>query len=298
MYLLIVTGLSGAGKSQALRKLEDMGYFCVDNLPGEMLGNFAALCERADPPIEKAALGMDSRAGALHYDSKKLISELDKLEIPYDILYLECQDQVLERRYQETRRRHPLSGQDSIREGIRQERDLMQGLRDHATYIVDTTDMRPLELSRKIEALLKETDPHPFTLYVMSFGYKRGVPFEADMVFDMRFCRNPFYEPELRHLSGQDQPIRDYVMNDERVQRFFDGVEQQLLDLIPGYEEQGKRSLMVGFGCTGGRHRSVCAAEEIYARMKAHGHEVRLVHRDFQKEAAEIGERFTKGEEK
>lgn len=296
MYLLIVTGLSGAGKSQALRKLEDMGYFCVDNLPGEMLGNFAALCERADPPIEKAALGMDSRAGVFHYDSKKLIAELDKLEIPYDILFLECQDQVLERRYQETRRRHPLSGPDSIRDGIRQERDLMQGLRDHATYIVDTTDMRPLELSRKIEALLKETDPHPFTLYVMSFGYKRGVPFEADMVFDMRFCRNPFYEPELRHLSGQDQPIRDYVMSDERVRRFFDGVEQQLLDLIPGYEEQGKRSLMVGFGCTGGRHRSVCAAEEMYARMKAHGYEVRLVHRDFQKEAAEIGERFRKEE--
>lgn len=289
MELLIVTGLSGAGKSQTLRKLEDIGYFCVDNLPCEMLEGFARLCKKAQPEVKRAAVVIDSRESVFKTDMERSLGGLRTIKVHYSILFLECRDEVLIRRYNETRRRHPLAA--DIDEGIRLERELLGFLRDRANCIIDTSDLKPLELSTKIESLYAETSEDDFRLIFESFGYKRGVPFEADIVFDMRFLPNPYYEPLLRLLSGRDAEVRDYIRNDAMFDYFIGSVREMLERLIPHFKEQGRQRLLVAFGCTGGRHRSVCAAEELYSLMKD-THCTRLIHRDARLEANDIDERF------
>lgn len=289
MELLIVTGLSGAGKSQALRKLEDIGYFCVDNLPCEMLQGFAGLCKKAQPEVKRAAVVIDSRESVFKADMERSLRELQAIKVHYSILFLECRDEVLVRRYNETRRRHPLAA--DIDEGIRLERELLSFMRDRANCIIDTSDMKPLELSAKIESLYAEASEDDFRLIFESFGYKRGVPFEADIVFDMRFLPNPYYEPELRPLSGRDAAVRDYIRRDAMFDYFIGSVREMLERLIPHFMEQGRQRLLVAFGCTGGRHRSVCAAEELYSMMKD-TYCARLIHRDARLEADDIDERF------
>ena len=287
MRVLVVTGMSGAGKSQALKRLEDMGYFCVDNLPCEMLGGFALLCKRANPPVEKVAVVIDSRESIFGNDVVAALDKLAALEVSYRIIFLECRDEVLERRYNETRRPHPLGG--DIRKAIQAERELLSTLRDRADHIIDTSQLRPLELRQALEQALSQKDTG-FALEIVSFGYKRGVPFEADVVLDMRFSPNPFYEPELRTLSGRDAAVQAFVLADENVTALLDQVEHTLERLIPRFIEQEKRRLMVAFGCTGGRHRSVCCAEALYQRMKDR-YQVSLAHRDIATEAASIRER-------
>ena len=287
MRVLVVTGMSGAGKSQALKRLEDMGYFCVDNLPCEMLGGFALLCKRANPPVEKVAVVIDSRESIFGNDVVAALDKLAALEVSYQIIFLECRDEVLERRYNETRRPHPLGG--DIRKAIQAERELLSTLRDRADHIIDTSQLRPLELRQALEQALSQKDTG-FALEIVSFGYKRGVPFEADVVLDMRFSPNPFYEPELRALSGRDEAVQAFVLADENVTALLDQVEHTLERLIPRFIEQDKRRLMVAFGCTGGRHRSVCCAEALYHRMKDR-YQVSLAHRDIATEAASIRER-------
>lgn len=287
MRVLVVTGMSGAGKSQALKRLEDMGYFCVDNLPCEMLGGFALLCKRANPPVEKVAVVIDSRESIFGNDVVAALDKLAALEVSYQIIFLECRDEVLERRYNETRRPHPLGG--DIRKAIQAERELLSTLRDRADHIIDTSRLRPLELRQALEQALSQKDTG-FALEIVSFGYKRGVPFEADVVLDMRFSPNPFYEPELRALSGRDAAVQAFVLADENVTALLDQVEHTLERLIPRFIEQDKRRLMVAFGCTGGRHRSVCCAEALYHRMKDR-YQVSLAHRDIATEAASIRER-------
>ncbi len=287
MRVLVVTGMSGAGKSQALKRLEDMGYFCVDNLPCEMLGGFALLCKRANPPVEKVAVVIDSRESIFGNDVVAALDKLAALEVSYQIIFLECRDEVLERRYNETRRPHPLGG--DIRKAIQAERELLSTLRDRADHIIDTSRLRPLELRQALEQALSQKDTG-FALEIVSFGYKRGVPFEADVVLDMRFSPNPFYEPELRTLSGRDAAVQAFVLADENVTALLDQVEHTLERLIPRFIEQEKRRLMVAFGCTGGRHRSVCCAEALYHRMKDR-YQVSLAHRDIATEAASIRER-------
>ena len=287
MRVLVVTGMSGAGKSQALKRLEDMGYFCVDNLPCEMLGVFALLCKRANPPVEKVAVVIDSRESIFGNDVVAALDKLAALEVSYRIIFLECRDEVLERRYNETRRPHPLGG--DIRKAIQAERELLSTLRDRADHIIDTSQLRPLELRQALEQALSQKDTG-FALEIVSFGYKRGVPFEADVVLDMRFSPNPFYEPELRTLSGRDAAVQAFVLADENVTALLDQVEHTLERLIPRFIEQDKRRLMVAFGCTGGRHRSVCCAEALYHRMKDR-YQVSLAHRDIATEAASIRER-------
>lgn len=287
MRVLVVTGMSGAGKSQALKRLEDMGYFCVDNLPCEMLGGFALLCKRANPPVEKVAVVIDSRESIFGNDVVAALDKLAALEVSYQIIFLECRDEVLERRYNETRRPHPLGG--DIRKAIQAERELLSTLRDRADHIIDTSQLRPLELRQALEQALSQKDTG-FALEIVSFGYKRGVPFEADVVLDMRFSPNPFYEPELRALSGRDAAVQAFVLADENVTALLDQVEHTLERLIPRFIEQEKRRLMVAFGCTGGRHRSVCCAEALYHRMKDR-YQVSLAHRDIATEAASIRER-------
>ena len=287
MRVLVVTGMSGAGKSQALKRLEDMGYFCVDNLPCEMLGGFALLCKRANPPVEKVAVVIDSRESIFGNDVVAALDKLAALEVSYQIIFLECRDEVLERRYNETRRPHPLGG--DIRQAIQAERELLSTLRDRADHIIDTSRLRALELRQALEQALSQKDTG-FALEIVSFGYKRGVPFEADVVLDMRFSPNPFYEPELRTLSGRDAAVQAFVLADENVTALLDQVEHTLERLIPRFIEQDKRRLMVAFGCTGGRHRSVCCAEALYQRMKDR-YQVSLAHRDIATEAASIRER-------
>ncbi len=289
MKLLIVTGLSGAGKTQALRYFEDAGYFCVDNLPCEMLEGFIELCRKAAPPVERAAVVIDSREQVFRSDAEQVLRTLDKLPMQCSILFLECRDEVLERRYNETRRRHPLSR--DVRDGIRAERDMLGAFRDRADTIIDTTNLKPLELASKLGALFADGSAAAFRLTFESFGYKRGVPFEADMVFDMRFLPNPFYEPALRPLSGADAPVLDYISQDPAFARFLDQTEEMLKLLIPSFCKQGKRSLLVAFGCTGGRHRSVCAAEQMARRMAAE-YDVKLAHRDMTVEAGDINARL------
>lgn len=289
MKLLIVTGLSGAGKTQALRCLEDSGYFCVDNLPCEMLEGFLELCRKAAPPVERAAVVIDSREQVFRSNAEQVLNILDRLPIQYHILFLECRDEVLERRYNETRRRHPLS--KDVRDGIRAERDMLSGFRDRADTIIDTTSLKPLELAAKLGMLFSDDETNTFRLIFESFGYKRGVPFEADMVFDMRFLPNPFYEPALRTLSGADEAVLEYMLQDPAFLSFLEQTETLLRLLIPGFRRQGKRRLLVAFGCTGGRHRSVCAAGQMAERMRP-DFDVKLVHRDTTLEANDIRSRL------
>ena len=288
MELIIVTGLSGGGKTQALRCLEDMGYFCVDNLPCAMVGGFVQLCRDSKPPVEKAAVVVDSRESVFERELQQAHKQLNNLPISFHILYLECRDDVLERRYNESRRPHPLNS--DIRAGIQAERELLSFFRDRAEYIIDTSDLKPMELRRKLEEYFGFPEKNDFQLIIESFGYKRGVPLEADMVFDMRFSANPFYEEKLRSLSGQDKPVREFIEKDETYISFVLQTESMLKQLIPAFIKQGKRRLLVCFGCTGGRHRSVCAAEEMYRRMKG-SYSTRLLHRDAGIEARDIEER-------
>lgn len=289
MELIIVTGLSGGGKTQALRCLEDMGYFCVDNLPCAMVGGFVQLCSESKPPVEKAAVVIDGRESVFAGELQQAHMQLCMLPVSFRIIYLECRDDVLERRYNESRRPHPLSS--DIAEGIREERELLSFFRDRAEFIIDTSELKPMELKRKLEEYFNAESGSEFQITIESFGYKRGVPLEADIVFDMRFSPNPFYEPSLRALSGRDKPVRDYIEADEAYQSFIEQTDNMLRKLIPAFIKQGKRRLLVAFGCTGGRHRSVCAAEEMYKRM-AGSYIARLIHRDAGIEAADIQERM------
>ncbi len=289
MYILIVTGMSGAGKSNALRVLEDMGYLCVDNLPSGLVGNFIDLCKNTEPPIERVALVIDSRASVFRFSTEKLFQALDMLDDPHELLFLDCANDVLQRRYGETRRRHPLH--DDAAAGILIERELLEPVKERANYIIDTTDMKPRELQRTMEHTLGAGDSTPFRLVITSFGYKRGIPQSADIVLDMRYTANPFYEGSLRTLSGRDKPVRDYVFSDPLVLDQLDSVTAMLKKLIPAYEREGKRRLMISFGCTGGRHRSVAMAEALYENMRSFCSSS-IEHRDLIYEADDINERF------
>ena len=289
MNILIVTGLSGAGKSSALRLLEDLGYLCVDNLPAGLMGNFLELCRSTEPAVERVALVIDSRASVFRYSTETMFKTLDMLDDPHEILFLDCSNEVLQRRYNETRRRHPMH--DDASAGILIERELLEPLKEKANWIIDTTDMHPREFRRMIESVVNRSDGNDFRLFITSFGFKRGIPLNADYVVDMRYTANPFYEDSLRNLSGRDKPVFNYVMSDPLVQRHLDAVESILRELIPAYKREGKRRLMVSFGCTGGRHRSVAMAEALYERLKGDFNSS-IEHRDLAIEAESISERF------
>ena len=294
MYLLIVTGLSGAGKSLALRCLEEQGFFCVDNLPSSMLAEFVALCNAAVPRVQKAAVTIDSRESLLSRTPESMVSFIDSLPFPHEILFLDARDDVLKKRYNEVRRRHPLGEAGDAGTGVQRERVYLQSMRDRANYILDTSDIAPRDFHKVIAKVLPEYESEEMTLLLCSFGYKRGVPIDADMVLDMRFMPNPFYVNELRPLSGMDRPVSDFVFEQPFAREFMDRMEQTLVALLPLYREQEKTIFRVCFGCTGGRHRSVAAAEEMGRRFLSKGMHVRVYHRDLSVEAADIRQRFQK----
>ena len=294
MYLLIVTGLSGAGKSLALRRLEEQGYFCVDNLPSSMLGEFVRLCGAAVPAIKKAAVTIDSRESLLSHTAQTIVEALDGLHVPYEMLFLDARDDVLKKRYNEVRRRHPLGDAGDTETGVKRERAFLQPLRNRANYILDTSDVKPRDFDSLIAKVLPEFESREMALLLCSFGYKRGVPVDADIVLDMRFSPNPFYYPAYRPLSGLDRTVSDFVLSQPYVTEFLNQTESMLFAMLPLYGEQDKHILRVCFGCTGGRHRSVAAAEEMARRFllrretSPFPYAVRLYHRDLTDEAEDI----------
>ncbi len=294
MDLLIVSGMSGAGKSLALKSLEDMGFFCVDNLPSPMLKQFSEMCKNAVPPIQHAAVTIDSRESLLSRSPEMVLSEIRKLDVPYSILFLDARDDVLRRRYNETRKRHPLGQAGEAESGVRTERGYLNAMREAAEFFLDTSDIASRDFASCIEKIIPEMDREQMSLILSSFGYKRGVPVDADMVVDMRFVENPYYYEEMRHLSGLDRKVRDFVLSQPYVQEYLDSLQESILDMIPLFEKQDKHILRVCFGCTGGRHRSVAAAEEMARRLRDSGQSVRIYHRDISREAHEIEERFEK----
>lgn len=289
MYILLVTGMSGAGKSNALRILEDSGFLCVDNLPGGLLGSFVELCHNTEPVVERVAVVIDSRASVFRLSIDQIFTSLECIEDSHEILFLDCSNEVLQRRYGETRRRHPMH--DDVSSGILIERRILQPLKERANYVIDTTELTPRQMQRIIEDSVVNESKAKFRLFISSFGYKRGIPLNADIVYDMRYTANPYYESSLRSLSGKDKPVRNYVMNDPLVLEQLDSITEMLKKLIPAYEREGKRRLMVAFGCTGGRHRSVAMAEALYERMHDFC-DTAVEHRDLLIEAEDIAERY------
>ena len=288
MRCVIVTGMSGAGKSTALKMLEDVGYFCVDNLPVPLIPKMADLLRVPGTEINKAALGVDIRSGQSFEELEKVMEELDSTGMQYEILFLESSDDVLIKRYKETRRFHPLAGNEGrVDQGIRMERQRIRFLRKRADYLIDTSHMLTRELKAELNKIFVQNKEYK-NLYisVLSFGFKYGIPADADLVFDVRFLPNPYYIEELRPKSGNDKEVRDYVMQNEKAKVFLEKLSDMVEFLIPNYILEGKTQLVIGIGCTGGKHRSVTLANELFwVLSKNENYGVRIEHRDIGKDA-------------
>lgn len=288
MRFVIVTGMSGAGKSTVLKMLEDAGYFCVDNLPVPLLPKFAELVSgQEDGTMTKAALGIDIRSGEGLVTVNKVLDNISDFSSHYEILFLDCNDSVLIKRYKETRRQHPLSMGGRVEDGIRNERKKMKFLKDRADYIIDTSQMLVRDLKGEVDKIFVKDEPYQnFFMTVLSFGFKYGVPVDADLVFDVRFLPNPYYVENLRKKTGNEKEVQDYVMNCEEAGEFLNKIEDLLVFLVPLYIKEGKNQLVIGVGCTGGKHRSVTVANGIYERLKGLGYSAKAEHRDIEKDAA------------
>ncbi|MFL0247268.1 RNase adapter RapZ [Candidatus Clostridium stratigraminis] len=282
MRFVIVTGLSGAGKTQAIRCLEDLGYFCVDNLPATLIPKFAEACYQTEGKIDKIALVIDIRGGQFFDDLFVSLNYLKEQDLSYEILFLDASDETIIKRFKESRRKHPLAPDGRILNGIIKERNRLKEVKDRANNIIDTTKLATRELREKLTSIYSEEGQieNELMITVLSFGFKYGIPVDSDLVFDVRFLPNPFYIPELKVFSGNDKEVRDYVFNFEVTNSFINKLQDMVEFLIPNYLKEGKRQLIISIGCTGGRHRSVAIANEVYNRLKAKGHKVTIDHRD------------------
>ena len=282
MRFVIVTGMSGAGKSTALKMLEDMGYFCVDNLPILLLKKFAELACDLGSEIEKVALGVDVRSGQALGELEQELEEIAMEGFQYEIVFFFSSDSVLVKRYKETRRSHPLSRGDRVDKGIALERAKMGFLKKHADYIIDTSQLLTRELHQELgKIFVWNQEFKSLVITVLSFGFKYGIPNDCDLVFDVRFLPNPFYVEELRNKTGLDAEVQDYVMGFELAHEFLDKLADMVEFLIPNYVAEGKNQLVIGIGCTGGKHRSVTLAGRLYERLKTCSeYGSRIEHRD------------------
>lgn len=282
MKFVIVTGMSGAGKSTALKMLEDMGYFCVDNLPIALLPKFAELAHAPGSDISQVAVGVDIRNGRSLDEMSSVLEHLKASGVAYQILYLEASDEVLVKRYKETRRTHPLAKQGRVEDGIRQEREKLLYLKENATYILDTSQLLTRELKKALEQIFAgEKNFKNLMITVLSFGFKYGIPSDCDLVFDVRFLPNPYYVDGLKYKTGNDKEVQDFVMGYELSHTFLDKLVDMLEFLIPNYILEGKNQLVIGIGCTGGKHRSVTLANKLFeALSNCPEYGVRLEHRD------------------
>jgi UPF0042 nucleotide-binding protein len=289
MRFVIVTGMSGAGKSSTLKMLEDAGYFCVDNLPVPLISKFAKLIFQEHAEYDKIAVGVDIRSGLGLAELEPFLEQMKENRQPYEILYLDCSDEVLVKRYKETRRTHPLAGAGRVENGISLERKKTAFLKNQANYILDTSQLLVRELKAQIDKIFVENEGfRNFMITVLSFGFKYGIPADADLVFDVRFLANPYYVPELKHKTGNEKEVQDFVMQTEAAGQFLDKLEDMLTFLIPNYINEGKNQLVIAIGCTGGKHRSVTLANAITKRIGNLEYGIKVEHRDIGKDTANV----------
>lgn len=282
---VIISGMSGAGKSTALNVLEDMGFYCVDNLPVAMLPDFAKAASAREPEAECTAVTADIRSGGQLKDLSRQLEYFSELGISYEILFLDADDRTLVKRYKETRRKHPLAKEDRVENGLSQERKMISFIKERADYIIDTSSLLTRELKQELEKIFVRGEKYGnFIITILSFGFKYGIPSDADLVFDVRFLPNPYYDTKLRPMTGDDLPVQQYVMKGRNAELFLDKLCDMLTFLIPQYLDEGKYRLVIGIGCTGGKHRSVTIANALYQQMQEQPYSVRLEHRDMRKD--------------
>lgn len=282
-HLVIVTGTSGGGKSQACRYMEDLGYFCVDNLPPVFIPKFSELCLHSAGHVKKVVLVVDTRSREFFDTFVQVLEQMDRDNQPYEMLFMDASDATIIRRYKETRRRHPMAPSSRISEGIAKERERLALVRNKATYIIDTSDLKKVELKEKIVSLFGNQSSEMMNINVVSFGFKFGMPLDADMVFDVRFLPNPFYVDAMRHESGTVPEVAAYIHQWPVTQEFEAKLDDMIEFLIPQYVKEGKSQLVIAVGCTGGMHRSVYIAKHIYDFLKARGYLAKMEHRDLMK---------------
>ncbi len=281
---VIITGLSGAGKSQAIKVFEDADYFCVDNLPPALLPKFAELCASGDT-IQRAALVMDIRGGEFFKSLFDALAYLSYHEWPHEVLFLEASEEVLVRRFKETRRRHPLAGEGSIQDGIRREVEMLADIKGRADKIINTTGLTPAQLKEEVQALFQQGEAGgKLQIRLLSFGFKKGIPLDADFVFDCRFLANPHYVPELKPLTGTDARVKQFVFGDEASHHYLGMMQEMVEFVIPHCIKEGKTQLVVAIGCTGGRHRSVAMAEALKEKLVLSRWRVAVEHRHVSEE--------------
>lgn len=285
LRFLIITGLSGAGKSYAMRVFEDLNFFCVDNLPPQLLPKFADLCLHSDGKVQRVAVVMDIRGGEFFDDLFGALAQLDQIGVAYQILFLDASDEALVRRFKETRRKHPLSHGRTILAGIRSERRRLEAVKERADKIIDTSTLSVRQLREEIIATyVRGERAGALEISIISFGYKYGLPMDADLVFDVRFLPNPHYQPALRPLAGGSREVRKFVLGKPETRAFLRHLFRIIDYLLPRFVQEGKTHLTVAVGCTGGKHRSVVLADELSGHLHTRGSKVRVRHRDIRKE--------------
>ena len=281
MKLYVITGMSGAGKSLVLKQFEDVGYFCVDNLPPSLMTKIIDICIQSGGRMDNLALGMDIRGGALLDELIPGLNELGVMGVDYKILFLEASDKTLIQRYKETRRIHPLMPEGRVQDGIARERVSLESIKNIATWIIDTTSLKPAQLREEVIRIAGNAGGFPgIIINILTFGYKYGIPMDADLLFDVRFTPNPFYEPSLKEMTGLNAKVSDYVFGFGETRAFMERLTDMLIFLIPYYRREGKSQLEIGIGCTGGQHRSVAIGAELKRRLEADGNRVIIEHRD------------------
>ena len=283
MRFVIVTGISGAGKISALKIFEDSGFYCADNLPIELINNFADLVFAENSEKNKVAIGVDIRSGARLDKMNDVLKELKEKDQDYEILFLDCDNDTLVKRFKETRRSHPMGDKDSVYNEIEEEREKLAFLKDQADYIIDTTNLLIRDLRKEIENIfIKDKEYNNLYVTILSFGFKSGVPADCDVVFDVRFLPNPYYVPKLKKKTGEDKDVQEFVLNSPVSEIFIDKLFDMVEFLIPNYIDEGKNQLVIGIGCTGGHHRSVTVANELYKKLSTDDKDygLRKAHRD------------------
>ena len=281
MRLVVVTGMSGSGKRTALKMLEDMGYYCVDNLPVKLIDKFVELVSEKNTELSKVALGLDVRADEPFSEVVRILDSIKGGNVKPEVLFLEASDSVLLKRYKETRRLHPLSPNGRVEDGIKKEREVLVDIKKNADYVIDTSNLLTRDFQEELNKIFLENKQYNnLMVNIVSFGFKNGIPQDADLVFDVRFLPNPFYVERLKNLTGLDEPVQDYVMGYKESGEFLDMLENMLRFLIPNYIKEGKYQLVIGIGCTGGHHRSVTLANELYKRLASGNYGITVTHRD------------------
>ncbi len=284
MQIVIITGMSGAGRTKAIRSLEDIGFYCVDNLPPVLLGKFIEMCSQSQGKLSKLAMVVDVRSGYMFAELDSQLVSLSKQGYKYEIAFLDCDDAVLIKRYKESRRNHPLSEGGKITHGIEEERKMLQKIKQAANYVIDTSNMTTAQLNKRIGDIFRDKNaPSVMNINVVSFGFKHGIPVDSDLMFDVRFMPNPFYVDSLKSKTGMDKEVRDYVMDSPISHEFYKKLSDMLNFLIPNYIEEGKSSLVIAIGCTGGHHRSVTIANMLYEELSKKAQNCTLLHRDIDK---------------